>query len=185
MASYEIYDNAGQIPFENWYAKGIRIPVFDCDRTLTSFHQDDLIPKVIDGLIANMSPVHFPEMALVSNSSDPGHTHEVAEKLAETLGGRIVYSLCQADIPGKSRKPNPIMGLMVAEYFSVEPAELGIIGDRRLVDVSFGENVGAGAIALCGKVGKGDAWGVPALRVLERTIVSIETALGHVQQVVI
>ncbi len=174
MTSYEMYDNAGQIPFEDWYKIGIKIPILDIDGTLTSFHQDDLIEEVIQGFIDNRLNEFFPEIALVSNSSDPKHTHRVAENLAETLGGIFIYSICQAEIPGRARKPNPIMGLGVASYFSVKPAELGVIGDRRLIDIRFGEKLGAGAIALCNKVGEGDARGVLALRYLEKLLVSIE-----------
>lgn len=178
MGVYETYEHAGQIPFKEWKGRGIKIPIFDKDGTLTSFHQDSFIPKVIDGLIAQDLPSLFPGIALVSNSSDREHIQIVAENLSDKLDGIEVYGLCKGEIFGKARKPTTIMGEWVADHFNVELSELGVIGDRRLVDVSFGKNLGAGAIALCDKVGEGDERGVPALRVVENVFVAYEKYFG-------
>jgi predicted HAD superfamily phosphohydrolase YqeG len=174
MAVYETYENAGQIPFEEWSARGIQVPIFDKDATLTSFHQDTFIPEVMEGLIANKLTDFFPRIALVSNSNDAPHIHAVAKSLSLELGGIEVFGLCQAQ-GGIALKPNRMTGLIVADHFEVKPYELGVIGDRRLVDVSFGKKLGAGAIALCDKVGEGDQKGVPLVRFLEKVIVSFET----------
>jgi predicted HAD superfamily phosphohydrolase YqeG len=182
MVSYERYEHAGQIPFNLWAYRGIKIPIFDKDSTLTSFHQDSFIPEVIEGLVANKVPDLFRGIALVSNSNDPKHIEAVAENLSDALDGMEVFGLCQAEIFGKARKPNPIMGEMVADHFEIKPEQLGVIGDRRLIDVRFGHRLGAGAIALCDKVGDGDQRGVPALRVLEDVIVSVETYFGLCKQ---
>ena len=178
MVSYERYEHAGKIPLKRWKDQGIKIPLFDKDGTLTSFHQDGFIPEVIDGLIANGLPDLFQGIALISNSDDPKHIEKVAEDLMDALGGMEVYRLCQAELSVKARKPKSLMGEMAADHFMIDPSELGVIGDRRFVDVSFGKNLGAGAIALCSKVGEGDQKGVPAVRRIEDLIVSAETFLG-------
>jgi HAD superfamily hydrolase (TIGR01662 family) len=179
MATYERYEHAGQIPFEEWRLKGVEIPIFDKDNTLTSFHDNAFIPGVIDGLLANGLPDYYRQIALVSNSSDGAHIAKVAEDLSQDLDGITVFPLCQAEIGGRlARKPHTIMGEMVASHFNIRPDQLGVIGDRRFIDVKFGKKLGARAIALCDKVGEGDQKGVPTLRVIEGVVVSFEERLG-------
>jgi FMN phosphatase YigB (HAD superfamily) len=179
VALYELFDHAGEIPFNRWELKGIRLPIFDKDNTLTSFHDDVLIQYVVDGLINNGLADIYHDIAIVSNSEDPQHIREVAGNLGEILGGVNVFSVSKGE--GYNRKPDPEMGLVVAEHFNLTPNHLGVIGDRRLVDVKFGRRLNAGAIALCGKVGEGDARGVPLLRLLESTVVYLESGFRTTQ----
>jgi HAD superfamily hydrolase (TIGR01662 family) len=176
MPKYELYNHAGEIPFNKWLQKGILIPVFDKDNTITVSNDNEFIKEVIEGLIANNLSDIYPRIALVSNNKNIDHIHKIAKKLENTLGVSEVFCVCQAK--GYKRKPNPEMGLVVAEHFGVKPEELGIIGDRRLVDVSFGGKLKAGAIALCKKVSPGDATFVPTIRKFEKIIVSTEKTLG-------
>jgi len=176
MTRYEVYDHAGQIPLNEWHSSGIEVPVFDKDNTLTSFHDSQFIDEVIKGLIANGLPDLFPIIALVSNSNNPKYMQGVGSDLGKRLGGVDVLTVCQSD--GYPSKPNPAMGLRVAKLLGAHTHELGIIGDRRLIDVRFGTRLGAGRIALCHKVGYGDACGVPTLRRIESVLVGVECVLG-------
>lgn len=143
---YERYEHAGQIPFAEWSDSGILVPVFDKDGTLTHANRSDFVDEVINGLAAQELPDIFPDIALVSNNHDHNHVVEFSDLLRVRLGIRV-FAISRAQ--GYRSKPDPEMGLEVAKHFDVTPDRLGVIGDRRLTDVSFGRNIGAGAIALC------------------------------------
>jgi HAD superfamily hydrolase (TIGR01662 family) len=168
--SYQLLNHAGEVPFSEWKANGIEIPIFDKDNTLTSFHDDALLDEVAGPLREGLQGV-YENIALVSNSHDAEHVQEVGETLSEALGVNV-FSISKAD--GYKRKPSPEMGIVVAKHFGIQREQLGVIGDRRFVDVRFGINLGAGAIALCRKVGFGDAKGVPLIRAVESLVVSRE-----------
>ena len=172
--SYDLYHHAGEIPFDSWKVRGVKVPVFDLDNTLSSFHGYYLIDKVRQGFYNNL-PVSFPDIAIATNSREPSRALEFASILNSELGVSVL-PLSSGD--GYRRKPHPQMGIIIAEEFVVDTSELGIIGDRRLVDVRFGQNLGASAIALCEKQGDGDAPGVGALRIIEAGIVRVEIASG-------
>jgi HAD superfamily hydrolase (TIGR01662 family) len=170
-APYALYRHAGEVPFEQWRLAGIEVPVFDKDGTITSANREHFVDEVIDGFIAQDLASIYPTIAVVSNNNDASHVQEFNERLQDEVGVKV-FSVCKAD--GYPSKPDPSMGLRVAQEFGVEPSQLGICGDRRLVDVVFGRNVGAGAIALCRKAGKGDAAFVPLVRPLEAGIVRLD-----------
>jgi HAD superfamily hydrolase (TIGR01662 family) len=173
MSPYRLYEHAGLIDFEEWQSEGIRIPIFDKDGTLTSANNLELVPEVIDGLRCNLSGV-FSAIALVSNNQDPSQVQQLKDILQDELKVSV-FAICRADkFP---RKPNIAMGLEVAKHFGVSRSELATVGDRRFTDVSFGRKLGAGAIALCKKVGVGEAKGVAPIRKLEDHFVNIERSL--------
>jgi len=173
--AYERYDNAGEVPFAEWRKSGILIPVFDKDGTLTDANSLTLVEEVMDGLEQQGLAGIYPEIALASNNHDHGHVEEAAD-LVRTRLDIGVFAISRAQ--GYKSKPSGDMGFVIANHFEVQPKELGVIGDRRLTDVSFGRSFGAGAIALCDKAGEGDAPWVPQLRVIEAGIVAIDTIRG-------
>lgn len=168
---YELYRNAGEIPFAQWRTeRGIVVPVFDKDGTLTHANSLEFVEEVMDGLVRQDFPDIFPEIALVSNNDCAEHVQAFSGLLRAKLGvGVFAVSLADG-LPGK---PDKAMGLEVARHFGTTPERLGIIGDRYFTDVKFGRNLGAGAIALCNKAGEGDVKWVPTFRVLEKGIVAV------------
>jgi FMN phosphatase YigB (HAD superfamily) len=176
MLSYEIYDNAGEVSLGLWKQTGIEAVLFDLDGTLTSFHDDVLNGDVVEGLRAQGLANIFPNVAIASNSTDAAQVRKVAKVFGETLGVNV-YAVSKTDAGGYLPKPHPEMGKAAAQNLRVSPNQLGVIGDRRLADVTFGHHLGAGAIALCEKVGMGDAKWVPSWRKLERPIVAAERQL--------
>lgn len=180
MTKYELYKHAGVIPYADWKQRGIELPIFDKDGTLTHFNRLDLVDEVIDGMVAQEFPDIYPEISIVSNNHDHDHVEEFAELLGAKLGVGV-YAVSRAQ--GHQGKPHPEMGIHVAEHFGLEPEQIGVIGDRRLTDVKFGRNMGAGVAALCHKVGEGDADWVPTLRVLESSIVMCERVMRRAAKV--
>lgn len=175
LQTYERYLHAGLIPFADWKESGIVVPVFDKDGTLTHANSHDLVDEVVNGLWAQDFPDLYPDIAVVSNNVGGDHMRKFAAILRGRLGVKgSIFSVAD----GYAAKPHPAMGLAVAIQFGVATEQLGVIGDRRLTDVGFGRNVGAGMIALCAKAGDGDAKWVPQLRALEAGLVAGETLLG-------
>lgn len=175
MTTYELFDHAGQVPYEHWAERGIKIPVFDKDGTLSHANRLDFIPEVVDDL-REILPGVFPYIAIASNNHDRQHVLEFAARLEDELDVEV-FSVSRAD--GYRSKPHPEMARAIAGHFGVRAEQLGVIGDRRLTDVRFGRNVGAGALALCRKAGEGDTLFVPTIRRLEAGIVRTERLFGR------
>lgn len=179
MFTYERYNHAGEIPLDKWYRRGVEVLILDKDGHLAPYNSNVYEPEVINGLIANGIQRFIRGVGLVSNNSDPNHVREFGKQLSEAFGGLEVFTVCQAD--EAHRKPHPGMGLVVADHFGVTPEQIGVSGDRRFIDVTFGRKLGAGAIALCEKVGDGDHFLVPPIRFIEDIYVKAETGLGIAQ----
>lgn len=174
---YELVRHAGEVNYEAWAARGIKVPILDKDGTVTAVNEDGFSSVVTDAMRDGGISELFEAVALVSNNHDPEAVKKLSKNLTGALGIKVIY-VCQAD--GYARKPSPQMGLHVAEILDVNPAELGVIGDRRFTDVTFGLRVGAGAIALCNRLGDHDARGVAPIRwVEENIVVPAERALGR------
>jgi predicted HAD superfamily phosphohydrolase YqeG len=180
MPKYDLCDNAGEVAYKTWAQFGVELPILDMEGTLTSYGSTELNEDVIAGLERQGIADIFPRgMALVSNSKDPNNPHVVGDALASKLDMQVL-TLCVGD--GYKRKPNPEMGLKIVSWTGLKPEQLGVVGDRRLVDVRFGQKLGAGAIALTRKVGKGDARWVPTFRKIESDIVTIERGMRKVEE---
>ena len=171
MFSYELYGHAGEVPFKLWRDRGIKVPIFDIDGTLAEQDGNTINQEVLDGLLDQGFADIFPEIALASNNTDRGHVDNFSSQLGLALGVKSHSFSVGHEQP---RKPSPYMGQYIADSFSVENYELGMVGDRRFTDVQFAKNFGAGAVALCRKIGDGDAPGVSLLRPLESVIVFAE-----------
>lgn len=171
LLGYSTHEHAGEVPLSIWRQRGIRALILDKDNTLSDFHGTTTLPYVIQGL-KEQGIALFPNIAVVSNGEDSKAVSEFGKRLEGELGVSVL-AVCVGD--GFRRKPNPDMGNAVAACLGVTPDEIGVIGDRRLVDVTFGHRLGAGAIALCNKQGESDAFGVPIVRVIEGSIVRHET----------
>jgi len=174
MFVYELHKNAGTVNYKDWYDKGIVVPVFDIDGTLTEHQSTELDQKVIGGLNKQCFRDLYPEIA-IANNYDLDHVKLVAKKAEAQLG---VKALIVSIGEGYIRKPHPIMGQVVANYFDILPEQIGVVGDRRISDVTFGRKLGAGAIALCAKVGEGDAPFVGFVRELEAIKVFLDRIGG-------
>jgi len=171
MPSYELYEHAGCVPFADWKAKGIEIPVFDKDGTLTHANQLEFVDEVIEGLKQQQLSSMYPSIGVPSNNHSMEHVRAFAEKLESELDVSV-FAICRGQ--GYKGKPSIEMGLAIARHFDVRLDQLGVIGDRRLTDVRFGRKLGVGAIALCKKAGEGDTKWVPSLRRVEAVIVGTE-----------
>jgi HAD superfamily hydrolase (TIGR01662 family) len=179
MSKYELHKNAGTVNYADWQEKnGILVPVFDIDGTLTDHKSLSLDESVMYGLEKqNISDV-FPDIAIVSNNPNLEHVRIISDKVARRLGV-YVFSVCVAE--GYAKKPHPVMGEVVANHFGIYPEQLGVVGDRRISDITFARELGAGAMALCAKIGQGDAPFVPLVRVLEKGVVATEWIFGQVK----
>jgi len=93
MPAYELYDHAGEVPLRTWKTTGVEVPIFDIDGTLTSYHGDDFINKVVLGLLGQEIDKVYPRVGLVSNTTDTRHVNTVAHNLEETLGVNV-YTVC-------------------------------------------------------------------------------------------
>jgi predicted HAD superfamily phosphohydrolase YqeG len=176
MTKVELYEHAGLVRLDRWEKRGVRVPIIDIDNTLTSFRDMTLFPHVVDGLRSQGIADRFVGVGIAADYTDKERVRKI-QGLVEMELGIETYAVCA---PMDSKRPDPFMGEDIADYFDIETAQLGIIGDRWLTDVRFGQNLGAGAIALCNKVGEGDARFVPLLRFLEEKIVIIEQLSGLV-----
>jgi FMN phosphatase YigB (HAD superfamily) len=179
MFVYELHKHAGSVNYIDWHSKGIRIPIFDIDGTLTEHGSTELEQKVIKGLIKQDFADIYPEIAIVTNNLNAEHINLIARKTEQKLG---VRALTVSIADGYARKPHPVMGQIVANYYDVLPEQIGVVGDRRISDVSFGRSLGAGAIALCAKVGDLDAPFVPLVRVGEKISVYFDLMTGRALQ---
>lgn len=175
MKKYGLYEHAGKVPYQKWKDDGIAVPIFDKDGTLSHANRLDFVDEVIDELAAAQLPDIYAKIAIASNNHDHTQVEAFAGALRKKLG---VGVLAVSRAEGYRSKPHPDMGLVIAHEFGVAPSEVGVIGDRLFTDVKFGRNIGAGAIALCAKVGDGDARWVPTLRVIERGMTDIDKARG-------
>ncbi|HOR23532.1 HAD-IIIA family hydrolase [Candidatus Saccharibacteria bacterium] len=179
MSRYELHKNAGTVNYADWQEnKGIKIPIFDIDGTLTEHKSLVLDNEVMLGLEQQAINKIFPNIAIVSNNPNLKHVEAVSHMVAERLSVNV-FSTCIAE--GYAKKPNPIMGQVVANHFNVKTENLGIVGDRRISDITFAKKLGAGAMALCAKVGIEDAPFVPLVRIGERVIVVAEWATGRIK----
>lgn len=175
MIRYSIYPHAGLVPYDQWAAQGITVPIFDKDGTLTHANSPDMVPEVIDGLKQAQLPDIFPDIAVVSNNHNHAQVENFACLLRRALGVGV-FAVSRAQ--GYASKPNSEMGHVVAREFGVTPKELGVIGDRLFADVRFGHKLGAGAVALCDKAGNGDAAGVAFLRLIEEVVTGMHILKG-------
>ena len=179
MTRYELYRDAGEIPYGEWREEGIRIPIFDKSGTLSNANSMDCVESVIAGLKAQQLPDIYRNIALVSNDYDTKQVAAFGSILRQKLGVHV-FTVSREDGPGTGyrRKPYADMGFAVAREFGFKTSQLGVIGDRWATDVLFGRNLRAGAVALCDKAGTGDARFVPGMRVLEAGIVGVACYLG-------
>ena len=179
MFVYELHKNAGTVNYQDWRKKGIVVPVFDIDGTLTEHRSTELDQNVFRGMASQDFPDLFPDIAIVTNNNNLDHIKLISKKTQQKLGVNVL-SVSVAE--GYARKPNPKMGKVVADYYDVLPEELGVVGDRRISDVTFGRKIGAGAIALCVKIGEGDAPFVGIVRELEAIKVFFDRISGKAQE---
>lgn len=170
MKDFELHRHAGQVPLDVLEFIGVKVLIIDVDNTLTDFHGDLLIPEVVDGLRSQGVADRFVGVGLASNGKSQERVNYIRDLVGEGLGIET-YGVCAEVYP---KKPDPAMGRAIADHFEVNPNETAVIGDRWVTDVTFGRRLGSRAIALCDKVGEGDAWGVPALRRIEAGIVMLE-----------
>lgn len=175
MPKYELVGNAGEVPYEQWAADGVRVPIFDKDGTLTHANQLQPVENVIEALKRHDLSRLFDRVGLVSNNHDAAAVETFAARLESELG---VGVLAVSRAHDYRKKPHPAMGHLIAEQLGVEPHELGVIGDRRYTDVGFGIRLGAAKIALCEKAGDGDAPWVPTMRRIERVWVAADRRRG-------
>lgn len=179
---YEAHKNAGTVDYPKWVLeKGILVPVFDIDGTLTAHLDRKLDENVFKGLESQNFASLFPNIAIVSNNYDREHVKYIADSVKDRLG-TYVLSVCIGD--GYAKKPNKQMGLVVADHFGIMPENLGIIGDRRISDVMFARNLGAGAMALCMRVGEFDGRSMRAVRWAENKIIAYDKRMGFVEDYV-
>ena len=149
---YGVYHSVGQIPFATWQESGVKVPVFDKDHTVTNYQDRCLLEDVIKELKNAEFPDIYPAIGLVSNSRATEAVRECGVALQRALGVEVV-TVTRADGP-YPRKPHPRMGRVAAmKLGATGPEQVGVIGDRRFTDVAFGSRLGAGAIALCDRVG--------------------------------
>ena len=178
MLKYELHKNAGTVNYKDWRdQRGIVIPVFDVDGTLTDHRSLDLEKAVIDGLLGQKFNTIFSKVGIASNNPDVKHVEQIANDLVSVLEIDEAY-IASVGL-GLAGKPFREQGYKIAEHFNVEPEHLGIVGDRWISDVLFARNLGAGAVALCTQIGRDDARGVPTVRALEKVVVGIEKLIGR------
>ncbi|HEX5448247.1 MAG TPA: HAD family hydrolase [Candidatus Saccharimonadales bacterium] len=175
MPKYELVRHAGEVPYEDWAKAGVKVPIFDKDGTLTPVNQNVLLEDVMAALRRQQLGDLFDRLAVVSNNHDAAAVDAFAKKLEEELGIGVLAVSRAHDF---NKKPNPAMGVMIAEQVGVEPRELGVIGDRRYTDVRFGIRLGAAKIALCQKMGEGDSRFVPTARRIEKIWVAADKVRG-------
>ena len=171
--------HAGQVPYESWRKSGIEIIAFDKDGTLGGIDDPQIHPEVLDALHNQQLAVHFPRVAIISNNPKTEHIKTYAETFKAALG--LDEVLAVSPNQELKRKPHPAMGQYVAGHFQVDPSAIGIVGDRYFTDVLMARRMGAGAVALCDKIGEGDGKWVPALRYIEAGIIALESFLGLVK----
>lgn len=175
MAKYELVKNAGEVPYEEWAASGVEVPIFDKDGVLTEPNRPLLVDGILEALRARELSRLFKGIGIASNNHDALQVDELARTLEAELGiGVIAVSRAHE----YNRKPHPEMGIRIASELGVEPNQLGVIGDRRYTDVGFGMRLGAAKIALCEKAGEGDANFVPIIRRLEKAWVAMDRRRG-------
>lgn len=175
MPRYELVRHAGEVPFNEWAEAGVKVPIFDKDGTLTPVNQEGLLDDVISALQQQDLKNIFEQIAVVSNNHDALAVERFRRKLEAELGLGVLAVSRAHDY---RRKPHPEMGLAIAEQAGVVPDQMGVIGDRRYTDVRFGIRLGAARIALCEKLGEGDARFVPTIRRLEEAWVAADRVRG-------
>lgn len=179
MFKYELVKHAGEVRYEDWAAAGVRLPIFDKDGTLTAVNDANLLEDVLSALQQHKLGRFFEKIAVVSNNHDVAAVENFGRKLEAELGVGVLAVAKNHGFDSRlNKKPHPAMGLVVAEWAGLEPHQMGVIGDRRYTDVGFGRKLGVARIALCEKMGEGDARWVPTLRRIERVWVAADRALG-------
>lgn len=177
MTTCDLYNHAGQVPLDVWEYRGVRVPIIDIDNTLTDFHGESLLPEVVEGLRSQNLADRFVGIGLASNGTEQRRVNYIRDLVKAELDVEV-YGVSAETFP---KKPNPAMGEDIAGHFDVETNELGVIGDRWWTDVRFGRKLGARAVAMCDKVGDGDAKGVPLLRIVESGLVIVERTIRTVE----
>ena len=179
MSHYEVYRNAGEIPYDEWRQEGVVVPIFDKSGTLSDANSIDCVESVIAELKAQQLPDIYRDIALVSNGHNTDQVAAFGTILHQKLGVHVL-TVSRADGPGRGyrRKPYTDMGLAVAREFGIQTNQLGVIGDRWATDVLFGRNLNA-RTALCHKAGIGDARFVPIMRIIEAAIVGTACHYGY------
>jgi len=150
-----VFEHAGLIPYESWAESGIKVVIFDKDSTITD-----------------------------SNNSDREKVDrfEYDFKSVLSLPKKKILSVCKADYFNGNLvkgKPDPQMGYIIADYFGVNPWQIGVVGDRFWSDTRFAINMGAGEIAQCGKVGEGDIPLGRSIRLGERALLGYFIHQGY------
>jgi FMN phosphatase YigB (HAD superfamily) len=176
MWRYELHKNAGTVNYEDWKEeKGILVPVFDIDNTLTLPYNLELDKMVLSGLKKQYLSDLYPGIAIATNNVNYDHAKHIGQQLEDELDIEVFIASVAMGI---ARKPNREQGDIIAEHFGVKPDQLGVVGDRRISDIRFARNLGAGAMALCMKIGEGDSIGVATARKLEQMLVWYEKKMG-------
>lgn len=179
--SYELYNHAGEVPYQDWADAGVRAVIFDKDSTLTHHNQGRFVDTVLSELRQQDLSSIFDRLAIVSNNHNPREVQALASLLESELGlGVLAVSRGQLDEAGNPmpKKPHPAMGEYVARQFSLSPDQLGVVGDRLITDKGFGVRLGAAKIALCQKVGEGDPRFVPTIRRIEQAWIERDRRRG-------
>lgn len=176
MWRYELHKNAGTVNYEDWRKeKGILVPVFDIDNTLTLPYSLELDKTVLRGLKKQRLYDLYPGIAIATNNVNYDHAKFISQKLEDELDLEVFVASVAM---GMARKPNKEQGDIIAKHFNIRQEQLGVVGDRRISDIRFARNLGAGAMALCMKIGEGDSLGVATARRIEQLLVWYEKKVG-------
>jgi len=178
-----VFEHAGLIPYESWAESGIKVVIFDKDSTITDFNKPTLVPQVLASMPDNFNEL-FEGYAIGSNNSDREKVDrfEYDFKSVLSLPKKKILSVCKADYFNGNLvkgKPDPQMGYIIADYFGVNPWQIGVVGDRFWSDTRFAINMGAGEIAQCGKVGEGDIPLGRSIRLGERALLGYFIHQGY------
>ena len=118
MRSIEECKHAGKVPHSEWAKRGIKIPIFDIDGTVTHFNTDNFVEEVMDELAAlNLSKL-YEAIAFGSNNRNPVRVHNLAKR-AEDILQVDIFAICAGE--GYRRKPFADMGKIIADHFNVKP----------------------------------------------------------------
>ncbi len=151
-----ICEKVSRIPFDSFFAQGVKMVVFDIDNTLVSYETPEPSAALIS-FLKDFEKKGIP-VALVSNNSP-----ERVSRFNETLG---FFTVPDAHKPLR-RALAPIF-----ENFGVLPEELLLVGDQLLTDVLCAKSWGARA-AVVSPVKKRENLFFRFKRLLEKPFVAI------------
>lgn len=177
MFGYDIHKNAGTVPHYRWHVeKGILVSILDIDNHITEPYSPILDNIVISGLKKQRLNRFYLGVGVATNNKDKDHVYKIVSALQKELEIEVYAPMLEVPV---LLKPKADQGFKIAAHFEVEPEQTGVSGDRRISDIGFGRNLGAGAMALCMRIGRGDSMGVKIGRIAEQPLIWFDKLSGR------